>query len=84
MDKVEQARDALDKELESVHRDAGIMFGEDLFEAFKSRGWFTLETFGVLGTSLFTTQAPAYKKSHFVFSSWSIGNLEFKVGQASK
>jgi hypothetical protein len=84
MDKFDQVRTALDEQLESAGDNVGVMFGEDLFAEFKKRGWFTLETFGVLGTSLFATQVPAYKKSHFAFLSWGVGNLEFRVGQASK
>jgi hypothetical protein len=84
MDHIDLVREELDRQLESANENIGVMFGEELFAEFKKRGWLTLETFGALGTSLFAKQVPAYKKTHFAFSSWSIGSLEFKVGQAGK
>ena len=83
MDHFDIAKEQLEKELVSVDANTGIAFGEELFLEFKKRGWLTLETFGVLGTSLFSVQVPAYNKTHFAFPSWSIGGLEFKVGRPS-
>ncbi|MXS81380.1 hypothetical protein ABF86_11880 [Nitrosomonas sp. GH22] len=58
-----------------------IAFGDELFTGFRKRGWLTLGKFGVLGTSLFAINVPAYNKSHFAFQSWSIGNLEYQIGK---
>jgi len=74
----------LDKELASAAPNTGIAFGDELFTEFRKRGWLTLEKFGVLGTSLFAIDVPAYNKSHFDFQSWSIGNLEYQVGKPEK
>lgn len=82
MDQFENLKAALDKELQNTSDNVGIAFGTELFNEFKNRGWFTLETFSVLGTTLFSEQLPAYNKTHFVFSSWGINDLEFKVGQS--
>lgn len=82
MDKFEKLKAALDEELKSTSNNVGIAFGIELFNEFKKRGWFTLERYGALGTTLFSEQLPAYNKTHFVFPSWSINDFEFKVGQS--
>lgn len=79
MDQLEEKKTELDKQLESASPNVGIVFGTELFNEFRKRGWFTLEVFGALGTTLFAEQVPAYKKTHFVFPSWGIKDLEFKV-----
>lgn len=80
MDQCETMKAELDKQLAGVSPNVGIAFGIELFEEFRRRGWFTLESFGVLGTSLFSEKLPAYKSTHFVFLSWDLKDLEFKVG----
>ncbi|QTD45553.1 hypothetical protein [Ottowia testudinis] len=82
MDTFDILKADLDRHLSTVDANVGIAFGEELFAEFKRRDWFTLETFGLLGTSLFSIQVPAYEKTRFVFPSWDIGALEFKVGQS--
>lgn len=72
----------LDKQLAGASPSAGIAFGTELFNEFRKRGWFTLEVFSVLGTSLFPDRVPAYNKTHFVFPSWGIQDVEFKVGKS--
>lgn len=81
MDHVDEIKVELDTQLKSAHPNVGIAFGVELFGEFRKRGWFTLETFGVLGTTLFSEQVPAYSKTHFVFPSWAIQDLEFRVGK---
>jgi hypothetical protein len=82
MDNFEQKKTELNKELESAASNVGIKFGPELFKEFVRRGWFTLETFGVLGTLLFAEKVPAYQKTHIVFQSWDIQDHEFKVGKS--
>lgn len=81
MDKFDLARSLFDEELALVDVNVEIAFGEELFLEFKRRNWLTLENFSVLGTTLFAIQLPAYNKTHFSFSSWDIGSLEFRVGR---
>jgi hypothetical protein len=83
---IENIKQSLDKQLESRSKSfyPGIALGEKLFSEFKERGWFTLESFGILGTSVFATQVPAYKKNHFVFISWDIDALAFEIGKEKK
>lgn len=80
MDQYDEKKAELDKQLENAPANVGIAFGTQLFNEFRNRGWFTLETFGALGTTLFAEQVPAYKKTHFVFPSWGIQETEFKIG----
>lgn len=82
MDQFEEIKAELDKELQNTSGNVGIAFGTELFNEFKKRQWFTLETFGALGTTIFSEQLPAYNKTHFVFRSWGINDLEFKIGQS--
>jgi hypothetical protein len=74
----------LDKQLAFADANVGIAFGSELFSEFKRRDWLTLESFGSLGSSLFSTQLPAYNKTHFAFISWGIGEHTFQVGQSNK
>lgn len=80
MDQYDEKKAELDKLLENAPANVGIAFGTELFNEFRNRGWFTLETFGALGTTLFAELVPAYKKTHFVFPSWGIQEAEFKIG----
>lgn len=82
MDKFETIKAQLDKQLDGAGANVGIAFGVELFEEFRTRGWFSLELFSALGTMLFAEQVPAYKKTHFVFPSWGIQSLEFRVGRS--
>lgn len=82
MDQFENLKAELDNELMNASDNVGIAFGTELFKEFKKREWFTLETFGVLGTTLFSEQLPTYNKTHFVFQSWGINDLEYKIGQS--
>ncbi len=86
MDTIENIKQDLDKQLESRPGSShpGIALGEKLFSEFRERGWFTLESFGILGTSVFATQVPAYKQNHFVFMSWDIDALAFEIGKEKK
>jgi len=81
MDPFETIKAELDKQLKDAPLNVGIVFGTELFNEFRKRNWFTLEEFGVLGTTLFAMRLPAYEKTHFVFSSWDIPDLKFKVGK---
>ena len=74
------AKAELDAALGVAGDNVGIAFGIDLFEAFKSRQWFTLETFSALGIGAFPMKLPAYDKSHFVFPSWDVDAGTFQVG----
>lgn len=80
---INKIKQELDKQLESAGPNVGIAFGDYLFSEFKKHDLLTLESFGVLGTSLFLTQLPAYNKTHFAFISWGIGECEFQVGQSN-
>lgn len=71
----------LDAVLAGVSQNVGIAFGEALFEEFRKRGWLTLETFGVLGTTLFASRLPAYDKTHYAFMSWDVDEEKFTVGK---
>jgi len=82
VDQFEEKKAELDKQLQSASPNVGIAFGTELFNEFRSRSWFTLETFGVLGTTQFAGQVPAYQKTHFVFQSWGIQDFEFSVGKS--
>lgn len=82
MDQYEQIKVELDKQLVDASPNVGIAFGCELFNEFRDRGWFSLEFFGVLGTMSFAVRVPAYNKTHFVFPSWDIQDLEFKVGKS--
>jgi hypothetical protein len=83
VDQFDQIKAALDKQLESASPNVGIAFGVELFNEFKKREWFTLETFGALGSLFGAHQVPAYNKTHFVFQTWNIEDLEFKVGTST-
>lgn len=80
MDQFEAIKAELDRQLVGTPPNVGIAFGVELFDEFRKRSWFTLENFSVLGTSSFSEKLPAYKRSHFVFPSWDLDDLEFKVG----
>lgn len=82
MDTFEIIKRELDKQLEVAVPNVGIAFGVELFDEFRNRGWFTLEVFGVLDTTLFAERVPAYNKTHFVFLSWGIPDREFIVGES--
>lgn len=86
MDKFDLIRADLDVQLHNLSPNVGIAFGSELFNEFRNRGWFTLEKFGVLGTTLFTDQLllPAYQRSHCVFLSWAIDDLKFQVGGSAR
>jgi hypothetical protein len=79
---IEAIRGELDRQLESALPIVGIMFGIELFKEFKQRGWFTLETFSVCGSTSFAEQLPAYRNTHAVYLSWGIPDLEFRVGNS--
>ncbi len=49
MESVETLKAKLDKDIESVDSNDGILFGEELFAEFKNCGWLTLEIFGIFG-----------------------------------
>jgi hypothetical protein len=84
MESVETLKAKLDKDLESVDSNDGILFGEELFAEFKNCGWLTLEIFGIFGASSFAEKVPAYAKTHFSLLSWSIGSWEYKVESVDK
>ena len=76
---VVKAKFDLDAALTNLPANNAIMFGEELFQEFRNREWFTLELFGVVGTTLFGAKVPAYNKTHYVFISWDIPSMEFRV-----
>jgi hypothetical protein len=76
---VQKAKTALDAALIGLPPNNAILFGIDLFDEFRQRGWFTLENFGILGTQFLAQELPAYDKTHFVCSTWSIPVDEFRV-----
>lgn len=82
MDLFEIKKAELDEELKSASPNVGIAFGTELFNEFLNRGWLTLETFGALGTTLFSDKVHAYQKTHVAFSSLDIEDLDFKVGRS--
>jgi hypothetical protein len=82
VDEFEQLKAELDKQLESTTPNVGIAFSSGLFNEFKNRGWFTLETFGALGTTVFEQHVPAYGRTHFVFPSWAICDFKFIIGNS--
>lgn len=82
MDLFEKKKEELDEELKSASPNVGIAFSTELFNEFHNREWITLETFGALGTTLFSIKVPAYQKTHFAFPSWDIEDLDFKVGKS--
>ena len=73
-------RAALEAALNGAPADVGIVFGQDLFSAFRKRGWFTLEVFGWLGTTITGVRLPAYNK-HYASVTWDIPDDDFKVGK---
>jgi hypothetical protein len=81
MDAVEAKKQQLDERLKHVGPNVGIAFGIELFDEFKRRNWFTVETFGAVGSMLFAAPVPAYQKSHFVFPSWGVAPGDFEVGR---
>jgi len=81
---IENIKANLDKQLESADSNVGIAFGEDLFRIFRENQWIKLEDYGLLGTSLFSEKIPAYQQTHFAFTTWGLGKLDFKVGQKQK
>lgn len=80
MTAIEEIKAELNRQLSLADPNVGIAFGESLFLEFKKRGLFTLENFGLFGTTLFGMKVPAYERTHYAFLSWDIGDLEFKVG----
>ena len=84
MESVETLKAKLDKDLESVDTNVGILFGEELFAEFKNCGWLTLEIFGIFGASSFAEKVPAYAKTHFSLLSWGMGSWEYKVESVDK
>ena len=76
-------RDKLDAELTGVGANVGIAFGSELFAALRAENAIQLETFGVLGTGLFSCKLPAYATSHFAFESWDLGELDYQVGKTN-
>jgi hypothetical protein len=79
----EQAKALLDKALAGVAPNIGIRFGFGLFREFRKRGWLTLEqatVLGILPLAAFKSGLPAYRGTHFAFSTWDIPDLEFQVG----
>jgi hypothetical protein len=83
MDKavVDAKKAALDQALLGVGSNVGIAFGVILFEEFVRREWITLETFGVVGSSLWNTKLPAYDRTHYAFWNWGLPEHEFMVGK---
>jgi hypothetical protein len=74
-------RDALNTALEGAQPDVGIAFGLTLFDEFVKREWFTLETFGALGTTLLSSKVPTYDRTHYVFATSDVDEEDFKVGK---
>ncbi|MGD0187413.1 MAG: hypothetical protein ABSC25_19485 [Roseiarcus sp.] len=72
-----QTRASLDAILANRKATVGIGFGISLFDEFKKRGWFTLESFAEWGS------AEAYEKTHLAFVLMNLPVLEFKVGSDS-
>jgi hypothetical protein len=81
MDAIEHKRRELDNQLKSAGINVGIAFGIQLFEDFRSRGWFTIEDFSPWGTGIFPVKVPAYQKTHFVFPTWDLPVDGFVVGR---
>ena len=73
----------LDNALKGVRPWMGILFGEELFNEFRTRGWITLETFG-LSTFGFDDPMPAYDKTHFASATWGIPDYEYRIGKDPK
>ncbi len=73
-------RQQLDDELAGRDANVGIAFGAELFEQFRSNGWFTLETMGVVGSFFLGARLPAYRRTHFVFQTWDIAPGEYRIG----
>src|SRR5574338_956212 len=71
----------LDRALTNPGSNVGIAFGLALFNEFHRRGWFSLEMFGALGTTLFEMELPAYGRTHHVFQTWGVPDLEFRIGK---
>ena len=69
----------LDADLGQADPRVGIAFAPGLFAEFHERELFTVEDFGLLGTSLFPIKVPAYQKSHFAFCTWAIDEHEYRV-----
>jgi hypothetical protein len=69
----------LDADLGQADPRVGIAFAPSLFAEFHERELFTVEDFGLLGTSLFPIKVPAYQKSHFAFCTWAIDEHEYRV-----
>lgn len=76
---VVRAKADLDKALSGRAPNNAVLFGEELFKEFRDRQWFTLETFGLLGTNLFAEKVPAYAKTHYAFMTWDVPPTEFRV-----
>jgi hypothetical protein len=79
--RAKQIKATLDLQLKNADPNVGIAFGSELFAAFRMRGWLTLETFGVLGTTQFAEAFPAYGKSHFAFVTWDVPDDGFQIGK---
>ena len=80
MDQFEMKKAALDKDLEGSSPDVGIALGLQLIEEFGNRGgslWKICESPAQLCSQ---GRSPAYQRTHFVFRSWGIQDLDFKVG----
>ena len=77
---LDEIRKQLDFELGQKDAHIGIAFGSELYKAFGRQGWFTAETFSVLGTGTCPIQVLAYGKSHNAISCWELDEWEYKVG----
>ena len=77
-------KEELDRALDAAAPNVGIAFGIELYDAFRVRGWFTLERFsGLSGLTSFGQVVPAYRRTHYVFPSWGIADTEFAVGKSA-
>jgi hypothetical protein len=61
-------------------KDFGVKVGEKLFLALVQAGKIKKAKFGVMGTSLFECELPAYDGVYAVTLDWEIGDDEFAVG----
>jgi hypothetical protein len=71
----------LDKELMAVGPNVGVAFGAELFNEFVNQGWITLETFGALGSTVWSMKLPAYAKTHYAIWHWGVPGYGFVVGK---
>lgn len=61
-------------------KDFGVKVGEKLFSALVKDGKIKKAKFGVMGTSLYECEFPAYDGAYAVTPDWEIGDEEFAVG----